>query len=95
MDKKVHIEKDRNIQITVYQKETDHQNYLHETCKSKFLIYLMECVLCRLRYVVKSKSPFNLRIDNLISDEFDKNAIRICRHFAQGKYRFNKHCYID
>ena len=51
----------------------------------------MECVLCKLRYVGKSETPFNLHLNNHRSDIFDRNLIPACCHFPQDKHRFNKH----
>ena len=51
----------------------------------------MDCVLCKLQYVGKSETLFNLRLNNDRSDVFDRNAIPACYHFDQDKHGFNKH----
>ena len=51
----------------------------------------MKCVLCKLKYVGKSETAFNLRLNIHRSDVFDRNSIPACSHFAQDKHRFNKH----
>ena len=40
-------------------------NIYHKTnCKSKNVIYLLQCTLCSLQYVGKFETPFNLRLKN-------------------------------
>ena len=34
------------------------------TCRSKLLLYLMECVLYELQHLGKSETPFNLHLNN-------------------------------
>ena len=37
----------------------------HETtCKSKYVVYLLECMVCNLQYVGKSETQFNIRLNN-------------------------------
>ena len=52
-------------------------------CKSKYLIYPIECTLCKLKYVGKAETPSNIRINNQISDVFDPNETPTCRHVHQ------------
>ena len=33
-------------------------------CKSKLLIYLMECRICPIQYIGKSETEFNIRLNN-------------------------------
>ena len=33
-------------------------------CKSKLLIYLMECRICRIQYIGKSETEFSIRLNN-------------------------------
>ena len=30
-------------------------------CKSEYIIYLLECILCKIQYVGKAETAFNLR----------------------------------
>ena len=42
---------------------------LHElNCKSKLLIYRMECTICRIQYFEKSERQFNIRLNNRRKD---------------------------
>ena len=45
------------------------------TCKTQYVIYLMECVLCKIQYVGKSETPFNLRLNNHRKDVYNPTAI--------------------
>ena len=33
-------------------------------CKSIFVIYMMECILCKIQYINKAKTPINIRLNN-------------------------------
>ena len=58
-------------------------------CKSEYIIYLMECMLCNKQYVGKAETAFNIRLDNHRKDTKDPNAILACRHFQQQGHNFN------
>ena len=38
--------------------------FLNLKCKSEYLIYLVECMLCRIQYVGKAETKLNLRLNN-------------------------------
>ena len=61
------------------------------TCKSKFIIYLLECILCGFQYIGKSEWPMNIRINKHRNDVFREEAIHVCQHFRQVSHNFNKH----
>ena len=52
-------------------------------CKSTFLIYLLECNLCRIQYVSKSETTFR-------KDVKDPNALPADKHFTLPEHDFNK-----
>ena len=57
-------------------------NIFHKlTCKSQYVIYLMECILCKIQYGGKSETPFNLRLNNHRKDVYNPKAIPVCNHF--------------
>ena len=57
-------------------------NIFHKlTCKSQYVIYLMECILWKTQYVGKSENPFNLKINNHRKDFNNPKAIPPCNHF--------------
>ena len=39
--------------------------FFHLNCKSEYVGYLMECILCKMKYVGKAKTAFNLTPKNL------------------------------
>ena len=54
---------------------------LHDlNCKSKLLIYLMECRVCRIQYTGKSETEFN-RLNNHRKDVNTQNAPQADQHF--------------
>ena len=65
--------------------------YNKTTCKSSWLIYLMECTLCKKQYIGKSETPFNLRLNNHRKDVFKPSAPEADQHFRLPGHQFNKH----
>ena len=61
--------------------------------KSSFVIYLMECTLCKIQYVGKAEMPFNTRLNNHRKDANSNNpkAIPASIHLNQPGHNFNKH----
>ena len=61
--------------------------------KSSFVFYLMECTLCKIEYVGKAETPFNIRLNNLRKDSNGNNpkALPASIHFKQPDHNFNKH----
>ena len=60
-------------------------------CKSKLLIYLMECRICRIQYIGKSETEFNIRLNNHRKDVNRQNAPRADQHFKLPDHNFNQH----
>ena len=50
-------------------------------CKSKLLIYLMECRICRIEYIGKSETEFNIRLNNHRKNVNRQNAPQADQHF--------------
>ena len=40
------------------------QIYHNLNCKSKYVIYLLECTKCKIQYVGKAETEFNIRLNN-------------------------------
>ena len=38
--------------------------FFNVNCKSEYVIYFMECILCKMQYVRKAEAAFNLRLNN-------------------------------
>ena len=51
----------------------------------------MECILCKIQYVGKSETPFNLRLNNHRKDVNNPKAIPACNHFKIHGHNFMKH----
>ena len=49
----------------------------------------MECTLCKIPYVGKAETPFNIRLNYRRSDVSDPNAIPAYRQFNQNNHKFN------
>ena len=81
-----------NIQTFTSQQTKRNFNILHKlTCKSQYVIYLMECILCKIQYVGKSDTPFNLKPNNHRKDVNNPKAITACNHFKMHGDKFMKH----
>ena len=61
------------------------------TCKSNFIIYLLECELCKIQDVGKAETTFNIRLNNHRKDVKDPKAIPVDKHFNETGHKFNLH----
>ena len=59
------------------------------SCKSKYLIYLMEFVLCNKQYRSKSETTFNLRLENHWKDVNEQNLLQSDQHFRLPGHNFS------
>ena len=55
-------------------------------CKSKYIIYLLECSITKVQYVRKSKTPLN----NHRKDIKDPSQIPACKHFNSPNHDFTE-----
>ena len=62
------------------------------TCRSKNIIYLMECRKCQTQYVGKSETSFNIRLNNHRSNAYKptNDSIPACKHFHGDGHDFNR-----
>ena len=51
----------------------------------------MGCRLCNMKYVGKTKTTFNIRLNNHRNYIKNSRAILPCRNFQQHSYDFDKH----
>ena len=49
------------------------------TCKSQWIIYLLECILCNVQFVGKSEISFNIRLNSHRKDMSNPKAIPVIR----------------
>ena len=61
------------------------------TCHSNYVIYVLECVMCKIQYVGKSETSFNIRLNNHRKDIKKPNAIEAYKHFNNNEHIFSKH----
>ena len=54
-------------------------------CKSKYVIYLLECTKCKIQYAGKAETEFNIRLNNYRKDVWKPDAILSSRHFFRQK----------
>lgn len=67
-------------------------NIFHKVnCKSKWVIYLMECIICRIQYVGKSEWPMNIRINKHRYDVPRFDSLDVCQHFRSPGHDFDSH----
>ena len=57
-------------------------------CKSKFIIYLIECALCKVHYV---GTAFNIRLNNHGKDVSNTKSIPADLHFSNPGHSFSLH----
>ena len=60
-------------------------------CKSKFIIYLMEWALCKVQYVGKVETTFNIGLNNHWKDVNNPKSIPGDLHFRKPGHSFNFH----
>ena len=65
--------------------------FFNLNCKSECIIYLMECILCKMQYVRKAETALNLRLNNHRKDIKKSNSILACKHFQKKGHNSNKH----
>ena len=73
------------------QTKTSYTIFHKVKCSRTYVIYLMECTLCKKQYVGKSETSFNIRLKNHCKDIKKPDAIQACRGFKKKKHVFNKH----
>ena len=65
--------------------------FFNLNCKSEYVIYLMECILCKMQYVGKAETTFNLRLNNYRKDTKKPKSILACKTFQEQGHNLNKH----
>ena len=65
--------------------------FFNLNCKSEYVIYLLECILCKIQYVAKTETAFDLRLNNHGKDTKKPNYILACKYLQKQGHDFNKH----
>ena len=60
-------------------------------CESEYTIHLIECILCKIQYVGKAGTAFNLRLNNHRKDTKSPDSILACKHFQEQGPNSNKY----
>ena len=64
--------------------------YHNLNCQSKYVIYLLECTKCKIQYVGKAETEFNIRLNNHRKYVWKPDAIPASSHFS-GKHTGKTH----
>ena len=51
----------------------------------------MECALCKVQYVAKAETAFNIRLNNYRKDVNNPKSIPVNLHFRKPGHSFNRH----
>ena len=81
----------KHIQFMSWQTKRTFDIFFNLKCKSEYAIYLMECILCKMQYVGKAETAFNIRLNNHRKDTKKPNSILAYDHFQEKGHNFNKH----
>ena len=82
------------IDTSTFQSYQTQQLYIifHKlNCKSKFIIYLMECGLCKIQYVGKAEIAFNIILNKYRKDVNNLKSIPADFYFRKPGHSFNLH----
>ena len=58
------------------------------TCKNKWIIYSLECMLYNLQYIGKSETSIHIRLNNHRKEVSNPKAIPACIHFRKEGHSF-------
>ena len=58
------------------------------TCKSQWIIYLQECILCNIQHIGKSETSLNIRLNNHQKDVSNPKATPAYPHFRKEGHNF-------
>ena len=56
-----------------------------------YIYILLECSKCKIQYVGKAETEFNIRLDNHRKDVWKPDAIPASCHFSGKSHNFNTH----
>ena len=79
--------------FTSYQTTQTFKIFHNTNCRSKYIIYLLQCTICHIQYVGKSETAFNIRLNNHRNNARNPkdDTIPACKHFHGNGHDFNKH----
>ena len=65
------------------------QTFQKMNYKSEYVIYLMECILCKKQYAKKVETSCNIRLNKQRKYIKDLYAILVCKHFHKAGHNFS------
>ena len=74
-----------------YQTQQPYTIFHKLNCKSKLVIYLMECPLWKVKYAGKAKAALNIRLNNHRKDLSNPKSIPADLHFRKPGHSINLH----
>ena len=57
----------------------------------EYVIYLLECTNCKIQYVGKAETEFNIRLNSNQKDVWKQDAIPASRRFSGKNHNLNTH----
>ena len=66
------------------QTNKSHTMFHQVDCSSVYIIYLIQCTLCKKQYIGKSETSLNIRLNNHRKEVKKRNAISACRLFKKA-----------
>ena len=67
------------------------QIYHTLNCKSKYVVYLLQCTKCKMQCVGNAETEFNIKLNNYRNDVWKPDAIPASHHFSGKIHNFNTH----
>ena len=66
-------------------------NIYHKiSCKSNYVIYLLEWLICKTQYIGKTETPFHVKLNNHRKDIKYPLTVEACKHFNYCNHVFHK-----
>ena len=66
-----------------------YQIYHNLNCKRKYVIYLLECTKCKIQFLGKTETEFNIRLNNHRKDLWKPDAILASCNFSDKDHNFS------
>ena len=84
----------QNNNIYKHSNQRELYNFSPSHLPYNYVIYLLECIMCKIQYVEKSETSFNIKLNNHRKDIKKANATEACKHFnnsgRHGKFIINE-----
>ena len=71
-------------------KHANKRKYHKISCKGNYVIYLLECLICKTQYIGKTETPFHVKLNNHRKDIKYPLTVEACKHFNYCNHVFHK-----